>query len=290
MAKIIPESELILNADGSVYHLKLLPEDLADTVITVGDPDRVPLVSQYFDEIEIKKQKREIVTHTGRVGNKRISVLSTGMGTDNIDIVLTELDALVNIDLKKRVAKDQLRSLDIVRLGTAGALQNDIQVDDVVASTYAVGFDGMLHSYQTQASEFETQLCQVVDRYFEAYAALVKPYVSSGAQTLVERFTSFCVTGLTATCNGFYGPQARHIRIEPAFPDLLDKMSDFNYETYRFANFEMETSGIYGLASALGHRACSLSAIVANRKTGKFSRDPKAVIDKMIRQALAALT
>ncbi|HRP32639.1 MAG TPA: nucleoside phosphorylase [Agriterribacter sp.] len=286
----IGESELILNKRGAVYHLDLLPEELAGTIITVGDPERVQEVSKYFDVIEYKCSHREFVTHTGRMGNRRLSVVSTGIGTDNIDIVMNELDALVNIDLLHRTAKPTLSSLQIIRIGTAGSLQQDIAVDDFVASTHGIGLDNLLHFYRAENNEEENQLIQAFATQVPSNRLTVNPYISSANVGLIKYFVKEFHQGITATCPGFYGPQARVLRLGLQEPALLQLLSAFSFGTHRICNFEMETAAIYGLGRLLGHHCLSLSAIIANRVTKKFSHDPYSTVDRLIRRTLETIT
>lgn len=286
----IGESELILNKRGAVYHLDLLPEELAGTIITVGDPERVQEVSKYFDVIEYKCCHREFVTHTGRMGNRRLSVVSTGIGTDNIDIVMNELDALVNIDLLHRTAKPTLSSLQIIRIGTAGSLQQDIAVDDFVASTHGIGLDNLLHFYRAENNEEENQLIQAFATQVPSNRLTVNPYISSANVGLIKYFVKEFHQGITATCPGFYGPQARVLRLGLQEPALLQLLSAFSFGTHRICNFEMETAAIYGLGRLLGHHCLSLSAIIANRVTKKFSHDPYSTVDRLIRRTLETIT
>lgn len=285
----IGESELILNKRGAVYHLDLLPEELAGTIITVGDPERVQEVSKYFDVIEYKRSHREFVTHTGRMGNRRLSVVSTGIGTDNIDIVMNELDALVNIDLLHRTAKPTLSSLQIIRIGTAGSLQQDIAVDDFVASTHGIGLDNLLHFYRPENNEEENQLIQAFATQVPSNRLTVNPYISSANVGLIKYFVKEFHQGITATCPGFYGPQARVLRLGLQEPALLQLLSAFSFGTHRICNFEMETAAIYGLGRLLGHHCLSLSAIIANRVTKKFSHDPYSTVDRLIRRTLETI-
>ncbi|NNM59642.1 MAG: nucleoside phosphorylase [Legionellales bacterium] len=287
MSRIIAPSELILNQDGSVYHINILPEDLAETIILVGDPGRVPAVSKYFDRIEVKKQKREFVTHTGYFNNKRVSVVSTGIGTDNIDIVLNELDALANIDFQKRQVKEKLTSLTLVRLGTAGALQPEIELDSFVLSSHGLGFDCLMTFYDAIFLPEEIQLLAEAKKHF---LPLTPFYLASGYLPLIEKFAPHCTVGITATCAGFYAPQGRILRGEAKEKDFISKMHTFRAQNHRITNFEMETSGIYGLGRMLGHHCCSINAIVANRITQRFSSDPYAAIDRMIQMALPIAT
>ena len=275
-------SELILNADKSVYHLNILPQDLADTVITVGDPDRVSRVSQYFDKIEVKKGKREFLTHTGWLKNKRITVVSTGIGTDNIDIVLNELDALANIDFTTRTIKKDKRQLDIIRIGTSGALQPEIPLDSFLLSEYAIGLDSLLHFYDSSHIQ-HPQIQQAFLKHTNWSKDKSTPYVVGYDKFLAERFMSDKIQlGFTATNVGFYGPQGRVLRLKLEDENMNTKLASFNHDNKRITNLEMETSGIYGLAKLLGHRAISLNCIVANRSNGKFSLRPDVAIDELI--------
>ncbi|WP_149275842.1 nucleoside phosphorylase [Pareuzebyella sediminis] len=283
-------SELILNADGSIYHLNLLPEDIADTIITVGDPDRVRSVSKYFETIEIKKGKREFLTHTGTFHGKRLTVLSTGIGTDNVDIVLNELDALANIDFPSRSPKNSLKTLDIVRIGTSGAVQEDIPVDSFIMSDLAIGLDGLLHFYDSSDilhREIGTALMSHCDWSEEK----PHPYVVEYDRKLGDLLNSNRIRlGITLTNSGFYGPQGRKLRLNPSDEGLTRKIASFIYEGRKITNLEMETSGIYGLAKLLGHRAVSMNCILANRVTGTFSPDPSKTINALIEYTLEKLT
>ncbi|HVG13447.1 MAG TPA: nucleoside phosphorylase [Chitinophagaceae bacterium] len=282
----IAESELILNARGAVYHLDLLPEELGDIVITVGDPFRVKQVSKHFDSIELQRHHREFVTHTGFVGKRRISVISTGIGTDNIDIVLNELDAVINIDLSTRMVNDQSKSLHIIRIGTAGALQADVPVDSYVASTHGIGIDNLLNYYRVDNNEEEKQLLQAFITQTGLTAQWCSPYMSSANPSLLKHFTSGYHHGITVTCPGFYGPQGRILRLGVRNPHLIDSLTSFSFGQHRIVNFEMETSGIYGLGSLLGHQCLSLSAIVANRVNKQFSKDSQLAVENLIEKTL----
>jgi len=275
-------SELILNSDGSIYHLHLKPSDIADTLIFVGDQERVGEVTKYFDRIDFEMQSREFKTQTGSYKGKRLSVISTGIGPDNIDIVLNELDALVNIDFNTREIKATKTSLSIVRIGTSGALQPDIDVDSFVISSYGMDINGMLQSYKIDAI-----------KHADIEAAFVKhtqwspqkPYpviIENSKQLEAKLKSDQTLNGLTATCGGFYGPQGRVLRLELQDDSLNHKMDSFDYKGLRVTNFEMETSAIYGLSKLLGHKACSMNAILANRALGTFSKTPLATIDKLI--------
>lgn len=289
--KHFPPSELILNPDGSIYHLNLLPEQIADTVITVGDPDRVHEISKYFDTIEHKVQKREFVTHTGTFRGKRLSVISTGIGTDNIDIVLNELDALVNIDLKNRVEKTTLTSLNIIRIGTSGAMQQDIPVDQFLVSQFGIGLDGLMHYYDTQnnAEEHMTFL-HFMEDVSKKTNFPIRPYIASAGENLVEKLAYDFNKGITITCPGFYAPQGRILRGNISVNNLLENLSQFSYKDLRCTNFEMETAGIYGLANLLGHQAISFNAILANRITNEFSQKPKETVQSLIELVLERVT
>jgi len=287
----IAETDLILNADGSAYHLNLLPHVIANTIITVGDPDRVPGVSKHFDRIELKKGKREFITHTGYIDKKRLSVISTGIGTDNIDIVLNELDALVNIDLKTRLPKAQLKSLDIVRIGTSGAIQADIEVDTLLASSAALGLDPLIHYYRQQLTDDETSLLNAFTKTL-GKGHLLQPYLASANQQLLDMLAHDIQRGITITAPGFYAPQGRQVRAISAIPNLMRLITGFNYKQRRITNLEMETAGIYGLAAALGHRAISFNVILANRATNLFSTQPQTIMGKyitMLMERIAAL-
>lgn len=282
----IASSELVLNPEGNIYHLDLRPEDISDTIITVGDPGRVAAVSKYFDRIDLKKQKREFVTHTGYVGSKRLTVLSTGIGPDNIDIVINELDALANIDLKSRTIKESHTPLRFLRIGTSGALQPDIPVNSFVASTFGLGFDNLLAYYCYTPNEQEREIAQ----HLPAFPNGIVPYVTQGSNEMLTSIGKNTIHGITATCPGFYGPQGRKLRLQPAISDLLDKLQHLDYPTYRCTNFEMETSAIYGLARLLGHEALSVSLILANRPGGSFTNDLYGNMDKMIQFLLEQLS
>jgi len=280
----ITDTDLILNADGSVYHLNLHPGDIADTVITVGDPDRVAEVSKYFDHIELKKGKREFITHTGTIGGKHLTVLSTGIGTDNIDIVFNELDALVNIDFKTRTINPALRSLDIIRIGTSGAVQKDIEVDSLLLSSAAIGLDPLMHYYQQNLSNEEQSLLNAFKSALPESNLL--PYVASAGNDLLTTLGNGEQQGITITAPGFYSPQGRQVRAVAAVPQLMDVIQHFEFNGQRITNLEMETAGIYGLAAALGHQAVSCNVILANRATQVFSKQPGAIMDHYIQYLL----
>lgn len=284
------DSELILNPNGSIYHLDLSPEDIATTIITVGDPDRVHAVSQYFDTIEIKKGKREFLTHTGAYRDKRMTVISTGIGTDNIDIVLNELDALANIDFTTREVKHKKTKLDIIRIGTSGAIQADIPVDSWLLSKSAVGFEGLMHFYESghaRNKELEDSLNQFLGwntHQITGYAVDADDNLSKKIESNRIRF------GITVTNSGFYGPQGRRLRLSPKIIDFNTALKRFTFGNDRITNLEMETAGIYGLAKLHGHRAISLNAILANRATGDFSKNPAQTVNDLIQYTLQKLT
>ncbi len=282
-------SELILNRDGSVYHLNLLPEDLANCVLLVGDPDRVPLISRHFDSLEIRKSKREFITHTGLLEGKRISVVSTGIGADNIDIVLNELDALASLDLDRRIPLDTPRRLELIRVGTSGALQPDVPIDSFVLSDYGMGFDGLLHYYQSEAVQRpDMQLAFLEQSQWEVLLAV--PYVVPADIRLCEQLDApGIIRGITATNPGFYAPQGRQLRLQAADPGLLGKLTSFQFEDLRILNMEMETAAILGLAGLMGHRAASLSCVLANRAEGSFSAAPRETIERLIAFTLEQL-
>jgi len=274
-----------LSPEGRIYHINLRPDEIADTVLTVGDPGRVKLVSQYFDSIEFQTQHRELITHTGYLNGKRLSVISTGMGTPNIDIVINELDAVVNIDFETREVKDERRSLKIIRLGTSGGLQSHIPVGSLALTDYALGLDNLMWFYQRQVNDREKQLEESLIHHFQGRLP-IKPYVVAGSENLRNRLEKICVVGMTATCPGFYGPQNRVLRAPIVVDDLLDGLSGWNSGVSPVINFEMETSAIYGMSKLLGHEACSISVVLANRHTGEFDANPPASVDNMIRQVL----
>jgi uridine phosphorylase len=279
----IPSSELILNPDGSVYHLHLLPQDLAPTVLLVGDPERVSQVSDHFDVVEIKKQKREFITHTGRIGSDRISVISTGIGTDNIDIVLNELDVLVNVNMETREVKSGKRDLNLIRIGTSGALQSDIPVDSILTSTHGLGLDHLLWYYDVEPD------ADVIELKNELGLDFLKPYLFNASASLLAKFDARSIKGITATCSGFYAPQGRFLRAGIRSKDLVGKLSQLRIAGNRDTNFEMETAAILGLSKLFGFEAIAVNAIVANRITQEFSSDPHKVIEETIKYTLDSL-
>lgn len=288
--KAIEASELIINNRGAVYHLNCRPEEIADTIITVGDPDRVKEVSKHFDKIEYKNQHREFITHTGYVGKKRISVTSTGIGPDNIDIVLNELDALVNINLETRTVKPNLTSLQIVRVGTSGSLQKEIPVDSFVASTHGLGLDNLMHFYKFENNAEDNQLLQAFNTHAQLHQTNITPYINGASSKLLKTFVEGIHHGITVTCPGFYGPQGRVLRMGLSHPNLIDLLTSFHYGNYRISNFEMETSALYGMSKVLGHHCLSLSAIVANRISKEFSNDGNAAVENLIKITLEKLS
>lgn len=285
----IQESELILNSRGAIYHLDLRPEELAYHIITVGDPKRVQEVSKHFDVIEVQRSHREFVTHIGFIGKKRISVVSTGIGTDNIDIVFNELDALVNIDFESRSIKTDFTALNIVRIGTSGALQKDILVDSFLVSTHGIGIDNLLNFYDFEIKTEEEDLLNAFVKQTGLSAQMAKPYVNQSSNQLQQRFQKGFHHGITVTCPGFYGPQGRILRLGLKHPDFINRLSDFEFKGNRITNFEMETAGIYGMAKLLGHEALSINAIIANRVNGQFSKTPQQTIEKLIDKTLSIL-
>jgi uridine phosphorylase len=282
MAKI-SETDLILNSDGSVYHLSLLPKNISDTIITVGDPSRVYMVSQFFDEVEFEMNKREFITHVGKFNNKRITVISTGIGTDNIEIFFNELDALVNIDLKTREPKPRKKKLKIVRIGTSGALQEDIPVGSHLVSDYAVGLDNLMNFYDLPMDDFETGVAHDIQK---KTGLPFMPYVVRGSESLRESIGNGMLVGNTVTCPGFYAPQGRELRLPIRFPKLLEDLNYYHKGEFWLTNFEMETSGYYALGRLLGHDVVSANAIIANRIKNKFSKNPNKVIESLIEKVL----
>lgn len=286
----IAESELILNPDGSVYHLHLKPENIADTIIVVGDPGRVKEISKYFDKIDFQVQNRELYTHTGSIGKKRLTVLSTGMGTDNLDIVINELDAVVNIDLAKREPKPEHSRLNIIRLGTAGALQADIQPGDFVASSFGVGMDGLLYFYEKGKSVMNAELAAAFVNHTHWDANLPGIYAVPCSAMLMEKLGKGLVHGITLTAPGFYGPQGRELRLKLAYPELNHLIESFKSGEHRIANFEMETSALYGLGKMLGHETLTICTIVANRVNHTYAKDYHSDIDRLIKLVLERLS
>lgn len=284
--KPIAPSELIINSRGAVYHLDVRPEELAPTVVTVGDPARVAAVSKYFDQIDYKREHREFITHTGRIGQKRITVLSSGIGPDNIDIVMNEIDALVNVDLDTRLPKPELSTLKIVRLGTTGSLQKDIPIDSLVASTHGLGIDNLLHYYRLEPTAEETTLLESFCAQTQFHQLSGAPYLSSAAPALLSLFAKDLHTGITITAPGFYGPQGRVVRLGLKHPGFVDSLTHFRHGMHRISNMEMETAAIYGLGRLLGHQCLALNAVVANRVSQTFSENINAAVEKLIQHFL----
>lgn len=286
----IPESELIINSRGGIYHLDVRPEELANTIIVVGDPDRVKKVSAHFDKVEHKLQHREFITHTGYIGKKHLSVISTGIGPDNIDIVFNELDALANIDFETRMIKKELTKLNIIRFGTSGSLQADIPVDSMVASSHGLGLDNLLNFYSYEKTPADKAIANAFIEQTNLDTSITIPYAFSSSQMLLDKFVQGFHKGITVTCPGFFGPQGRVLRLGLASPGLVDKLTHFKFNNHRITNFEMETSAIYGLGKLMGHECLSINTIIANRVLKEFSKDSEAAVKNMIRKALEALT
>jgi uridine phosphorylase len=280
----IPESELIINKDGSIYHLNLRPGEVAENIITVGDPNRVPMVSKHFDSIEVKKSKREFITETGYIGKTRLTVISTGIGTDNIDIVFNEIDALHNIDFERRSIKNKVTKLHFTRIGTCGGLQEDIPVDATVISKYGVGLDSLMTYYDYSYPSLEDLKVQV---------GSILNNRSNYVSECKSRFLSKCdqyINGITLSSNGFYGPQGRKLRILTKYPRLIEDLSDLKVGITRVTNLEMETAAMYALSHLLGHESLSFSVVLANRKTGEFSKNPKKSMEELIINTLEIIT
>jgi uridine phosphorylase len=282
----IKESELIITNEGRIYHLGLKPEELGDFIITVGDPNRVERVSKYFDEIEIKNQKREFITHTGILGSKRISVIGTGIGPDNIDIMINEVDALKNIDFETRAINPVKKSIFIIRMGTSGALREDIPIDSMVISTHGLGIDGLMNFYQYKKNEFQNSFENRLKEEFPGLYQICFPYIFEGSDFLLEKIGKGLIQGITMTAGGFYGPQGRQLRIGQKIHDMIDRLAGFEFRGFGICNFEMETSAIYGISKLLGHKALSVNAIIANRATKKYSSDQYKTVDNMIKTTL----
>ncbi|MFZ1677724.1 MAG: nucleoside phosphorylase [Saprospiraceae bacterium] len=280
------DTDLILNPDGSVYHLHLRDEHIADHVIIVGDQGRVTQISKHFDKTESQIQNREFVTHTGYIGQNRITVLSTGIGTDNIDIAINELDAAINIDPTTRQQKTEKRKLNIVRIGTSGTLQEDIEVGSQVISQFGLGLDGVLHYYKYHYDALENELQKKIREHLNWNAPLAYPYVCKVSTPLFNKLSAGMIPGITATSPGFYAPQGRRLRLEPLYPDINSRLQSFSHKNYRVTNFEMETSALYGLGNLLGHNCCTCCTIIANRITKEFSKDYHKDVDRLIETVL----
>lgn len=279
----IPESELILNKDGSIYHLNLKPEHLSDIILTVGDPGRVYKISQYFDDVDFEMNKREFITHIGKYKGKRITVISSGMGTENVEILLNELDALANIDFKTREVKKQKRKLKIIRIGTSGSLQESIPLGSHLVSEYAIGLDTLMYFYKLRQSEFERGICNDLQ---EKLNIPFMPYCVHGSESLQEKFAFDMIKGNTVTCPGFYGPQGRSLRLELAYPDIIAALNYYHQDDFWLTNFEMETAGYYAFGRLLYHDILSVNAIIANRINNEFAKHPEKIIDSLIRKIL----
>ena len=291
MNQPIPASQLVLNGEGAVYHLNLHPDQLADDVILVGDPNREEMIASFFDKVEVKRENRELVSRTGYFHGKRITALSTGMGTDNLDIVMNELDALANIDLKTRMPKETHHSLNLIRLGTCGALQPDIAVgDSYVATRYAIGLDGLLYFYEKHDKVNEIAMRDACIQQMAYPTDLPKPYVVEGSKELFSRLAEGYYQGVTATAPGFYGPQGRTLRMRLAYPELNQKIESFDYQGWRVCNFEMESSALYGLGKMMGHNCMTICVAIANRVTEQFSTDYHPFVKKLIVNTLERLS
>lgn len=279
----IPESELILNKDGSIYHLNLKPEHLSDIILTVGDPGRVYKISEHFDDVDFEMNKREFITHIGNYKGKRITVISSGMGTENVEILLNELDALANIDFKTREIKKEKRRLKIIRIGTSGSLQEDIPLGSHLVSDYAVGLDTLMYFYRLKQSQFEDVVCRNLQ---ESLKIPFKPYCVNGSSALKKKFAFDMLEGNTVTCPGFYGPQGRMLRLELEFPSIIEDLNYFHLKDFWLTNFEMETAGYYAFGRLLDHDILSVNAIIANRITKEFAPYPDKVIGSLIKKIL----
>ncbi|UXP33167.1 nucleoside phosphorylase [Reichenbachiella agarivorans] len=284
--QVISETDLIINKDGSVYHLNLKPENITDTIITVGDPSRVFRVSQYFDKIDFEMNRREFITHKGTYKGKKVTVISTGMGTDNVEIFMTEIDALANVDLETREVRAKKRKLNIIRIGTSGSLQEDLRLGSHLVSDFGIGLDTLMTFYNLRQTGFENTLTNKLKEYLNFP---FKPYCVEGSTILREKFAHDMVRGNTVTCPGFYAPQGRIVRMDVTYPHLMEDLMYFHMEDFWLTNFEMETAGYYALGRLMGHEVLSLNAIIANRVKNKFSKDPDKVIDSLIKKVLDRL-
>ncbi len=287
---LIAKPDLIINDDGSVYHICMKPEDLADTVIVVGDPQRVHEIADHFTGIDHQASNREFNSCTGFYNGKRITALSTGIGTDNCDIVMHELDALANFDLKTRVQKSTLRSLDIIRIGTSGSIQADVPVNSFGLSTHAIGLDNLLHFYRGTPEIIDHGLTDAFAAHASWPENLSKPYFVKGSDRLIDLFRPYSVAGITVTAPGFYGPQGRFLRLPLADPDMIKKLQSFHYQGHRIVNFEMETSALYGLGALMGHEMVTICTLIANRATGDYNPDHKTVVNELIALVLKQIS
>lgn len=284
MLRISP-TDLILNRDGSVYHLKLLPEHLSETIIAVGDPNRVYQVTQHFDEVSFEMNNREFITHVGIFKGKKITVISTGIGTDNIEIALTELDALANVNLEKREVRDQEKKLKIIRIGTSGAIQDDVPVGSHVVSEFGVGFDNLMQFYAIDYTSYELEIARQISDQLQLPFT---PYVVKGSEVLLKQIAYDMIVGNTITAPGFYAPQGRQVRARIRYPQLLEDLNSFRHRpgNFRLTNFEMETAGYYALGRIFGHETLSVNAIIANRVRNEFAEQPEAIVDALIMKVL----
>tara|TARA_B110000046_G_scaffold15690_3_gene15086 strand:+ start:20530 stop:21396 length:867 start_codon:yes stop_codon:yes gene_type:complete len=287
---MIHPSELILNPDGSIYHLALRPEQVSNKIIIAGDPQRIATISAKFDVIECKVENREFITHTGSYRGQRVTALATGIGTDNIDIVLNELDALVNCNLEERTVKEKLTSLEIVRIGTCGSIQESVPADEVVVSTHAIGLDGLMNFYEFEMDAEEQEMFEAFKLQTFWSERFNKPYLVKGSNNLIKKIGEGFHTGVTITANGFYAPQGRRLRLLPRHPSVNDDLRKFDFKGSRIVNYEMETSALYGLSRLMGHEACTVCVVVANRYANSFSKDYKPVMNKLIDTVLERLT
>ncbi|MDO5760921.1 MAG: nucleoside phosphorylase [Bacteroidota bacterium] len=289
MTQEIKASELTLANDGSLYHIRLFPEELADNIILVGDPNRVASISKFFSKIEVKKANREIVSHTGWFDNKRVTAISTGMGVDNIDIVLTELDACKNIDLKSREIKEKKTSLNLLRLGTTGAMQEDMEINSCICSKYVLGIDGMMWFYALSHEVMEEELQHNFIQFMDWNALLPVPYGVEASEELLEKIAFDLPKGITVTAPGFYGPQGRELRMPLRDRDINTKLPNFSYNNYKITNYEMETSALYCLGRSLGHKTLTICNVIANRYKGTFSTDYAKSMNNLIETVLQRL-
>ena len=288
--KPIPSSELIINDDGSVFHLHILPEDLADIVIMMGDPGRVSTIAEHFDTIELDKSSREFHTITGTYHGKRVTAMSHGIGTDNIDIVMTELDALANVDFKTRLPKKEHRRLKILRIGTCGAAQPDIPLGSYILSHISIGFDGVVNWYKDGESIFLMDFENAFIKHMNWPERFAKPYFVRASQEIIDKFSPWTVKGMTVSAPGFYGPQGRSVRLELTVPDLIEKLESFSYGGYRITNIEMESSALAGMAALLGHDAATVCLAIANRHVKESNPDYKPLMAQLLQKALDTLT